>query len=249
MSKKILVTSGCSFTFEDWNWQGNLSRTLGLELKNTGMSSQGNGLISRKLIHSITEALKTYNSEEILVGVMWSGVDRHEFYSSHSIKNINWGWENAKDNDPRVKNPTEVISGLPNWYIVNHHWQNPESTLFYSNYQDHISSMVYTIEHILRIQMFLEKNKIDYFMSTYLDIFSDEKVINHPEIKYLYDLIDFNHFLPVKGCYEWVKENYGISGGFNDPDDNGYIGIHPTSFGHEKFTEEVIVPFLNKLKI
>jgi hypothetical protein len=246
MLKKILVTSGCSFTFEDWNWQGHLARILNLDLINTGLPSQGNGLISRKLIHSLSEVINTYKSEEILVGVMWSGIDRHEFYNPKYNKTIDWGSENSKNNDPRVKNPTEVVSTKNNWYILNHHWNNKESVNFYSNYHDHISSMVYTIEHILRVQMFLERNKIDYFMSSYLSIFSNEETINHEEVKYLFDLIDFDKFLPVSGCHEWVKENYGENGGFNDPDQNGYIGVHPTSFGHQKFTEEVIIPFLNK---
>ena len=49
--KKVLIASGCSFTFENWNWPGHLSGNLGLEIINVGMGSQGNGLISRKLIY------------------------------------------------------------------------------------------------------------------------------------------------------------------------------------------------------
>ena len=31
-----------SFTFEDWNWPGHLSRKLNLNVMNKGMASQGN---------------------------------------------------------------------------------------------------------------------------------------------------------------------------------------------------------------
>jgi hypothetical protein len=92
--------------------------------------------------------------------------------------------------------------------------------------------------------MFLEKNGLDYFMSTYIDIFNNPEILKNPEINYLYNMIDFSKFLPIRGCHEWVKENYGGNGGFNDPDKNGYIGIHPTSFGHEKFVNEVILPHI-----
>ncbi len=42
--KKILLASGCSFTFEPWNWPGHLSQKLDINLLNVGMASQGNGL-------------------------------------------------------------------------------------------------------------------------------------------------------------------------------------------------------------
>ena len=245
MEKKILIAGGCSFTFEDWNWPGHLSKILDTSLVNNGMGSQGNALISRKLIYSVTESLKQYKPEEIIVGIMWSGIDRHEFYDTKRKQATYWGWKNVENLDPRVKNPTEVVPGRKNWYILNYHWTNKESINFYGNFHNHISSMIYTLEHILLTQMFLEKNNIDYFMSTYMDIFSNDEIMNNPEIKYLFNLIDFSKFLPVKGCHEWVKDNYEDSGGFNNPDENGYVGIHPTSFGHEKFTNEVIIPFLN----
>lgn len=244
MKKKILIVGGCSFTFEDWNWPGHLSRILNRSLVNDGMASQGNGLISRKLIYSLTEALKEHTPEEIMVGIMWSGVDRHEFYDTKNESAIYWGWKNVENLDSRLKNPTEVVPGYKTWYILNHHWDNKESINFYGNFHNPISSMIYALEYILITQMFLKKNNIYYFMSTYMDIFSNDELMNHPEIKYLFNLIDFSKFLPVKGCHEWVKDNYANSGGFNDPDENNYIGIHPTSYGHEMFTKNVILPFL-----
>jgi hypothetical protein len=147
-------------------------------------------------------------------------------------------------NDGRFENPTSVVPGNPNWYIMNYNWTNKESRIFYSEYHNSTSSLIITLEHILRTQMFLEKNGLNYFMSTYIDIFNNSEIMKNPEVNYLYNMIDFNKFLPVKGCHEWVKENYGGNGGFNDPDKNGYIGIHPTSFGHEKFVNEVILPHI-----
>ena len=47
--KKVIV-SGCSFTFEDWNWPKYLIKHLNVptrDLINVGMASQGNGLISK----------------------------------------------------------------------------------------------------------------------------------------------------------------------------------------------------------
>ena len=96
--------------------------------------------------------------------------------------------------------------------------------------------------------MFLEKLGVDYFMSTYINIFEDNKLMNNDEVLYLYNQINFDYFLPVKGCYEWVKDNHKTLG-FNPPDNNNYIGIHPTSFGHKMFVNEIITPFLLEKKI
>jgi hypothetical protein len=246
--KKILLSSGCSFTFEDWNWPGHLSKQLNIELLNVGMASQGNALISRKAIYNVERLLENYNNSEILVGIMWSGIDRAEYYSPQDTDVNFWGFGNNKiPKDGRIKNPTNVVENQYNWRIMNYNWENTECVLYYENYHNAVSSMVYTIEHILRVQWYFHKIGIDYFMSTYVDIFKDKTLLNHPEISYLYNQIDFSKFLPVSGCHEWVKENYGNDGGFNAPDANGYIGIHPTSFGHEKFTQEVIMPFIKNM--
>lgn len=81
-------------------------------------------------------------------------------------------------------------------------------------------------------------------MTTYMDIFNKygKHFLDNPEIKYLYDLIDFNNYLPIKGCYEYVRENYpqGM------PSDGGH---HPHEDGHKFFVNNVIIPFLNGEKI
>ena len=71
--KKVIV-SGCSFTFEDWNWPKFLRKHLNVSkqnLINVGMASQGNGLISKKLIYVVNKELETTKPEDILVGVMF----------------------------------------------------------------------------------------------------------------------------------------------------------------------------------
>ena len=86
-------------------------------------------------------------------------------------------------------------------------------------------------------------------MTTFMDIFqkNDNHLLNNLDIKYFYDMINFSKFLPVDGCHEWVKINCKEKG-FNKPDINGYVGIHPNSYGHERFTNEVIIPYINEIK-
>jgi hypothetical protein len=81
---KQLITSGCSFSecrSHVGTWPKHLADALpDYAHVSTAMGSQGNGLISRRAIYQVTEALKQTSPEDILVGIMWSGPDRHDFY-------------------------------------------------------------------------------------------------------------------------------------------------------------------------
>jgi hypothetical protein len=238
MNKKTLIASGCSFTFEPWNWPTFVCNEMNYNLVNVGMASQGNGLIAKKAMYQVDKLLKTHKPEDIVVGVMWSGIDRHDFYTDDSkrLSNIN-GW---------IENPTNVVDGRKNWVITNYMWDIPQAKIWYENLHTYVGAMLMTIQNILMVQWYLERKGIKYFMSSYLDIFhanGADTLISHPEVKYLFDMVDFSKFLPVSGCHEWVKENYDELG-FNGHVGYEHRGIHPTEFGHKKFSEEVIVPYL-----
>lgn len=240
IDKKIFLASGCSFTFEPWNWPSFVSEKMNYNLINVGMASQGNGLIGKKIIYNVDKLLKKYNSEDIIVGVMWSGIDRNDFHTDDSsrMSNVN-GW---------IENPTHIVDGHKNWEITNYMWETKKSKLWYEYFHTHVGSIIQTIQNILMVQWYLEKNNVKYFMTTYMNIFGDPHIkhlITTPEVEYLYKMIDFNRFIPIKGCYEWVKENYNEEG-MPGVDKYGNHGIHPTEFGHIKFANEVVVPFVKE---
>lgn len=234
----LLITGGCSFTFYNegdthsaMTWPKHLQQIYQLPLKNSGLGSQGNGMISRKLMYDVHTALKTTPSENLIVGVMWSGPSRHEQYISEKInfnKNID-GW---------VENPTNFVSNDPGgWLIYNSHWKIPQAKNYYRYVQDNTYSQVQTLEHIIRVQNYLKLNNIKYFMSTYTS--EVLKFKDNPNLDHLYEQIDLSCFLPVTGCYEWVKNKSGLK--MPKKGDN-----HPSSKQHQRFALQVIVPFLKK---
>jgi hypothetical protein len=88
-------------------------------------------------------------------------------------------------------------------------------------------------------------------MTTYMNIFDTikEDILFNPEVEYIHKMINFDNFLPVDGCYEWVKNNCKERG-FNSVDLNGGIDIHhPNDYGHEMFTKDIIVPFLKNINV
>jgi general stress protein 26 len=106
-----------------------------------------------------------------------------------------------------------------------------------------IGSSIYSIEHILRTQYFLKQHNIKYFFTDYID----ENIVlnflkNHPEINYLYNLIDKEHYLPVSSEFDWVLKNTKFHHLWNDP--NHKYWEHPKKEMHKEFVEQVIHPWL-----
>jgi len=232
-TKKLFVTSGCSFTDPSFAWPYQVAKKFDFDIKNVATPSQGNGLISRKLLYILENLPFNYPSEDIIVGVMWSGINRHERFIESGDEYIG---------PPYLSyNPTSItLHNERNWRMMSYEWiKSEDCTVYYGTFNNVISSTVQTLEHILRVQWYLDICGIKYFMSTFMDIFSDEKTMNHPEVKYLYDMIDFSKFLPIKGFYEWNKENY-TKEGFDDID----LDWHPNEFGNIRLTEEIITPHL-----
>lgn len=232
---KLLLTGGCSFSECISPWISTWPKHLAIHLNNythisKGMGSQGNGLISRSIIYQLTESLKIADPHNILVGIVWSGPSRHDFYLNQP--------PNLLNNDGWIENPTGFTKNK-NWIIVNHNWSNQYAKMYYSTFFDEVGSVIYTIEHILRTQWFLEKYNIPYFMSTYTSEAIPKSVGRHQDVKHLFDQINFDNFLPVDGIYEWCRDHSGLE--FPSPDDN-----HPSSEQHGLFTEKIIMPFLQE---
>ena len=240
--KKLLV-SGCSFTFEHHCWPGYVAEEFNLEEINVGMGGAGNGLISKRLISTCEELLEHTPAEDIIVGIMWSGIDRHHQYITEKRDNKVYHENGALDNV--LENPTWAGDKKEkNWLIFNP-WtlQSNERDIYYKYIHTDVQSQTRTLEYILMTQWYLEKNNIKYFMSTYKDIFSPYTYnfdSAHPDVFYLYNQINFDKFLKVDGCLEWVQENYPVKGFPEAWDD------HPNTFGYEKFANEVINPYIKE---
>lgn len=257
---KVLITSGCSFSettnHEEANWRTwpahlykNLESYDFTEFRNSAMGSQGNGLISRGVMYNVIDCLKTYKPEDILVGVMWSGSNRSD-YRCHNPDLLSWQGENI---DGWIENPTSFVRNAhKHWVIMNIGWRNEEAKIYYKNFHDFIGCTIVSIEHILRLQLFLKSKRIKYFFTNYvdhniIDRTNIEYEIHRLEIDYLYDQIDFTDYLPVSSEHRWVYENATDKEQYRkDHLYNGNVSawIHPQKHHHKQFTDEVIMPWL-----
>lgn len=234
---KCLITAGCSFSQvpnADITWPVHLRDHIQTEnCLFLGQGAAGNGIISRKVIYHTQNMLKIYKPEELLVGIMWSGRDRQEVYSTDK----DFPHYKLPGSAEYYRNPVRVAEEY-NFYLMNAHWDDEATTNYIKNYYDEIGGFLISIEHILRTQWFLKQYKIPYFMCEYsidcLPRATEKK--NHTDIKYLLDLIDKSYWIDIDNMWQFATDS-GIP--FARPPDP-----HPATEHHIKFVNEKVMDYL-----
>lgn len=246
---KYLVASGCSFTFAgvEKTWASHLSRKGGLKEYNYARSSMGNGMIARTAAYGVSKLLqKGVSPEEILVGVMWSGSTRSDFYLDYTPQLF------KSDGLLDGHNPCRFVKNAPgNWIIGGVHWQSPIIKKYNETFFSEEGQNINTYEKILWLQDFLKQRKIKYFMSSYMDAWLDDLTEN---TQWMHDEIDWSTFLPSEFNYLYDNHNHEVAFRASDmlkyPDtdwnSNYQPGWHPSAPGHLIYTNEIIVPYLSR---
>jgi len=246
---KHIITSGCSFTDvrNNFNWPLHLSASFGIKGNHVGLGSQGNGLIARKAIYAVQRALQQgYKPEEILVGIMWSGPDRHDIY----FENLSAQLENT---DLWINNPTHVVDNDPGgWLIMNYHWTEKTNKIYYTHVHDHVNQRVLTLEKILWVQNYFDNLGVKYFMTDFMtDQYLERDYVN-PNLVWLQDLIDKSKWLPVKSMHEWCYK-YWTDDDFrlmnitlNDGKQIEVRDFHPNEIMNVRFAKDIVLPFIKE---
>jgi hypothetical protein len=233
VQQMILITGGCSFSevVDLKTWPVHLTEQLDCESYHQGIGCVGNTMITKRVLLELSRHMSC--KDELLVGIMWSGPDRSESYTRdtaiiNKVQSVNTdGWQT---------NPITFPEGdLGGWIVHNVHWTNEFSENYYK-YYDPIEGAVNTFQSILLMQAFLEQHNIKYFMSNYTSQTFARR--EHPSVSYLAGMIDYSKFLPVEGCFEWCRDN--TERPFKTGDN------HPSAEQHKQFTQQVIMPHLNK---
>ena len=252
---KHIITSGCSFSDirNNITWPLHLGATFDIEATHTGLASQGNGLIARKAIHAVHQALKkNVAPEDILVGIMWSGPDRHDMYFSWMNSQLD---EEVKRIDTMLINPTTFVTNdAGGWLIMNHHWNEKYNKIYYSHFHDSVYQRVLTYEKVLWTQNYLKNLGVNYFMSSITDdVFClPDDIANNPNLTWLVEQVDQEKFLPVSSIHSWTKKYWtdtdfpAITVELSDGTVVKVPDTHPTRDMHVRFVKEVILPYIKE---
>lgn len=264
---KILITAGSSFSECQSEWIETWPRHLAKNFKNhisLSRGATGNGYISRSVIY---EASK-HNPEDIVVAIQWTGWDRidlrieqlnyirddaegaYNLRKGHEWPDYPVKWDelnaNIQEEIRSIFPNLEVLLKDPQWnlrqgFVDSRLWTNVLILLddkqyrnaYFLLYEDDISKQIYTLEHILRTQWFLESNNIPYIMIADGNQSIDFTINSETEhlTKMLREIIN-------PPLIEWTMKNYGKAGFPNYPD------MHPATPQHKRYTEEIIIPYM-----
>ena len=203
MDKRILITSGCSFSTFGQNyrqsWINHIQEKYDFKrYVHMGNPASGNELIAERVIYALQTLLdKGHSSNDLYLGVMWSGIERKELFISSeetakyselddsvrregentllmcSYSNV---FSNTKDVKPYVVDvPNGYLKsgGLPYQEVW---WRNKSQrdyfNLWYDNFYSVEKQFIDTLKSILLVQTFCERHNIKYFMSVWQNIFN-----------------------------------------------------------------------------
>lgn len=232
----ILLTGGCSFSEcikpDVTTWPKILAGYLPHRRHvSEGMGSQGNGLIARRIQHRCHQLLKTHDADDLLVGIMWTGTDRWEFYQQPKVDFVT-------NIDSWQINPYSWSEHDPGgWVITNPHWLHHLNEPIYRYYYDPLWMQSLSLEHIVHTQRFLKQKGIRYFMTKSFSNCINPDFKQNPVVEYLWDDLDESCWLPVKSELEWLEDQALIAKGAN---------FHPKPEQHRAFVDQIIMPWLEQ---
>lgn len=263
---KHFVTSGCSFSAIHADcWNSELQKLLGIPMINMGISSAGNSWISKSAIHAAQSLLEAGTpGEEILMIVMWSGIDRKDSFisvkeTSNYIDMIappDMATNPANFIDSNILGTSSIdgyLLGTLGCSFGNENINSFKRRLIGEFYSDEALAIA-SYENFLRLQWYCRANNIELVNLTYTDImhypryhFADQRDI-HPLTKDYYPrniaplsrMIDFTKWIFWKdsgGLYEYTRDNKLQ---FNRDD------FHPHVDSHAYYARNFLLPALKQ---
>jgi len=163
-----------------------------------GNPAAGNELIAERVIYALQTLLdKGHSSNDLYLGVMWSGIERKELFVSaqetdkyseldDSVKREGENTLIISHHSNVFSNTTSIRPGIennPNGYLKSgglpykEVWwktkpQRDYFNLWYDNFYSVEKQFIDTLKSILLVQTFCERHNIKYFMSVWQNIFN-----------------------------------------------------------------------------
>jgi len=214
------------------NWPYHVENFLQVPSIHTGYECAGNSFILKSLLNQLSKIEVKTN---LLVGVMWGQANRQTFYNRKSML-LNNEHELLGIIAPVM--PVK-LSGEEAFYFTQPLLNVNYNKIYYKSFYDEIGSYIETIQNILTLQWYLKFHNVKYFMakmSGYCVPDKDSEIANHPDVKYLFDQIDFTHWLSNRDLGYFCAKSGLPSLELN--------GDHPSSEQSKLYTEQVIIPHL-----
>tara|TARA_B100000424_G_scaffold118850_1_gene89742 strand:+ start:2427 stop:3290 length:864 start_codon:yes stop_codon:yes gene_type:complete len=283
-----IVTGGCSFTetedcldYERFNlmerreefqvntdyksWALHLEDVIdGSIVHNEAMPGAGNGYISRAIIHRVSKLIDDGRKPDWVI-VQWSGVQRKEM-----LLDFNEVHEDDKNRAShfidrflpiRVRGRTMASRLNRNKLWYKHAYDNDTILKhWYKYYGNEDFCLLETLEHMLRLQWYLENQNIKFKFFFGWELFRHyERLPRLPlEINHIWKLLDWDKFWfhnneyvqsNMGGITEWSMDRFDTDLERFVTDlrtkEGALMDLHPSQLAHKTFAKEVVSEWIN----
>jgi len=232
-----VIIGGCSFTYNsEMTWVDKIRELY--KVRNVASCAAGQDYISRAVLEELVNLRYKNSYKNIIVIIQWSGIHRRAFLvnnckdyyvdgtaSPYVTKKNEFGYW--------IKNGGNTIdNNVSGSQMAEKHLFEP-----YRKIYNETQGAIESLEHIARTQWFCKLHNIPMFMFWWKDELKNFRLKNQH-----WDMINWNDFWFHKktgGMAEWITDTMWDPG-FSD-------GNHPTKEQHDKFSEKIILPWLNKV--
>lgn len=245
---KNLVVNGCSFTndVEVSTWATYVNRSFNFNsYTNLAQGAAGNFYIANSTVNYLNYA--DLDPSETLVIIMWSGPGRKDIRVSgdwyyYFENQYNW---RAKSSAGDESEYYLFSGGLTNSWLT-----NPDTKKIFNwayKLSDPVSLCKDTLTYIVFLENYLKNQRYHYQFSSFVNYWSTNTDYN----KFTGDY-DIDFFLKDTPMYKnfnfdswmFVDSSRNCLGEFAESINELDSTVHPTELGHQRFTEQIIIPHL-----
>jgi hypothetical protein len=255
MYKKLIV-SGCSFTVNDfagpggsqrYSWAHFLAEKYNLELVNLAVSGSGNKHIADSLIVYLEQ--NKCNVDEVLIGAMWSGIERHHW--TISVPKSTYAKYHKYEYTDKIflTFPQEILGDTnltKNMILYDPDLSMVELAYFrgkVARQLDGLLSMVY-------LNSYLTTKGYTFFQTHFFDPDGEGKQSGEMTgSRYADAYNNFGIDRPSTGVLNFTPDQFLGNWAANQNLIWGGNDLHPTVAGHKAWTEAVLIPQLIQQKL
>jgi hypothetical protein len=240
MATQLIVSGAASSQklFREWPlWNRYPKITHRLELTNVGSGAVSNEFIGR----AITKQILTSDHQPVVI-VIWTGINKLDVYVDRQEL-----IDQVHGFDLRnfiVDIDANLVDNGEGYWASSTCRDNEIKEAYQKYFETRVNYNVRSLEAILNLQTLCQARNIPLFMFQQYDIFNIDYIGSNPNLKYLYDAIDWRNMVTTQSIdsmwQEWgMKEQDTV----DVPQKWNQI---PGPEFHKKFFKEYIVPILDR---
>lgn len=248
MKHKTLLVSGCSFTANPNSWAYQLASTYNLDIINLACPGAGNNHIVWSTVSFLEK--NNVDPETTLIGIMWSHPVRGDLVFEH---NLEYKDQSVYKYKYDRYNRLVMLGDLMKKDEYTQRTAVSNAMMQGNKNKASISFRTWSLKTLL--SSYLKDKGFNFFQTAFFNYLTESSLIKslpdfqfHAKYQYLDDLnrIGLTHNIP-----NWI-----------DLKDDEYLGeyafynqqllldmFHPSQTGHQAWTEKILIPNLEKMKI